>query len=172
MSTRRIVTTLGLVTAALITLTTAPVALAQPGPAEQSWIKAEPLADGSTQLTILGSPGAGSGFAPAAVPTTSPAVSRQFVPSGQQVNCPTGYACAVVIAIGGGGYFFKFYNYGTYTLSNWTGIGEYRNYQTGGAAFRAYGSAGQSLGCMAAGTGSNEINWNPIYTLKLTAAPC
>jgi hypothetical protein len=108
------------------------------------------------------------GFAPA--PTTSPAVSRQFLTNRNDFDCPNGYGCALV-PYGNGYYFFKFYNYGTYYLSYWSGTEAAFNAQTDGAAMRLYDSSGSQVKCIPA-YDWDYVDWEPIWSISLTASPC
>ena len=110
--------------------------------------------------------------APAAgVPSTSPAVSRTYIPSGGGWTCEPQYACAAV-PYGSGAYFFKFLHYDGYSLSNWTGTGFAVNNQTDRAAFRYDDVNGVQKGCVAAGVLRNGIDWGPIWRIRLTGAAC
>ncbi|GGV35641.1 hypothetical protein GCM10010182_69590 [Actinomadura cremea] len=70
---------------------------------------------------------------------------------------------------GNGVYVFRFYRYGAYSLSYWTGVGGIVNNQTGGAAIR-YDSGGGQIGCVPAGHGRGGIGWNPVWRIRLTAS--
>lgn len=113
----------------------------------------------------------------AQAPTTSPAaVSRTFSTT-WGFTCESGYACALV-PYGNGWYTFKFYYYGTYYMSNWSGIGVAYNDQTGGAAMRLLNSSGGQIECIR-GVGADGIahfddavDWGPIWRIRLTASNC
>ncbi len=114
------------------------------------------------------------GLTAAPAPNTSPAAAvRQYLPPGSpNVHCDVGYACASVPYGGNGGYYwFKFYKYGTYTLSNWYGVGGADNTQGFGAAMRILGANGQQRACVAPPV-RDLFDWTPVYYIKLTAAPC
>ncbi|MCO5972444.1 hypothetical protein [Actinoallomurus soli] len=120
---------------------------------------------------LQGPPSQPAGITPAAVPSTSPAVEHEFVGPNGSVDCPSGYACAGV-PYSTGALVFKFYTYGSYALSYWHGTGFVANVQTGGAATRLYDGNGGAAGCIPAGVGQNGINWDPIWTIALTASHC
>ncbi|MFD0904613.1 hypothetical protein [Actinomadura sediminis] len=124
--------------------------------------------DGSLTLHVSGGAAA---LTARAVPSTSPAVTRVFVPSGGSTSCPSGYACAGV-PYGSGAYVFKFYRYGSYSLSYWGGRGVLYNHQTGGAAARYDNSGGGQIGCVPAGVLRNGVNWDPVWRIRLTSAGC
>ena len=107
----------------------------------------------------------------AALPSTSPSVSREYVPSSGVKVCPTAYACATVPAGDGGWYAFSFTRYGTYSLHAWTGTGVGLSRQTGGAAFRWYDVNGRQLGCLRPNE-RKDINWTPVWSIRLTESPC
>jgi hypothetical protein len=102
-------------------------------------------------------------------PTTSPAAKERYWASGGGFYCYTGYVCATV-PYEGGYYVFKFYNYGTYRLSSWYGLGRLINNQSGGASARLQNKYGDEIGCMP--RGEVDINWDPIWYLQLTIPPC
>lgn len=108
----------------------------------------------------------------APAPTTSPAAAvRYWKPLGGSWLCETNYACASV-PYNGGEYIFKFYNYGSYYLSNW--FGPYSpaiNNQTGGAAMRLYNGSGVQVKCIPA-PGLDYQSWDPIWRIDLTSTPC
>ena len=90
-------------------------------------------------------------------------------------TCEPGLACASV-PYGGGWYVFKFYAYGTYNLSNWYGTDTAFNDQTGGAAMRLYNGSNAQVECI---RGQDPIahfdmnvNWTPIYKIRLTSSAC
>ncbi|GAB2684832.1 hypothetical protein [Kribbella swartbergensis] len=126
-------------------------------------------ADGSVMIGVTGAPA--STRAVAAAPSTSPAVERVFVSGSQTTPCKPGYACAAV-PYGNGAYIFKFIRYDGYSLSNWLGTGYFVNNQTGGAAARYDNVSGGQLGCVPAGYVRYNIDWNPVWRIRLTAAPC
>jgi hypothetical protein len=85
-------------------------------------------------------------------------------------GCPDGYACLYKGAGLQSGVMTKYYNYGSYNLTNVTGAHEFVNQQTGGA--KAYLCTGYG------GTGSCQLipalhygnyNFTPINSIKLTA---
>src|SRR5688572_20604442 len=83
----------------------------------------------------------------APAPTTSPAAASRVFQNNEDFLCADGYVCATV-PYGSGFYIFKFYNYGTYYLSNWFGVGIVFNNQTGAAAARLRNSSGSQLQCI------------------------
>lgn len=117
--------------------------------------------------------GPGSGVASAApAPSTSPSVShRYYSDAGGIPPCATGYVCTIV-AYGSGYYVFNFYDYGTYYLSNWLNWGGITNEQTGGAAARLYNANGHQTACLPPEDITGEVNWDPIWKIKLTARGC
>lgn len=64
---------------------------------------------------------------------------------------------------------FLFYDYGLYSVYEWTGIGVYNNRQTGGASYRFYRSNGQQIRCV---NGVNIQDLDPVYYVRLSATPC
>ncbi|MFC5823655.1 hypothetical protein [Nonomuraea insulae] len=64
---------------------------------------------------------------------------------------------------------FLFYDYGLYSVYNWTGIGVYNNRQTGGASYRFYRSNGTQIRCV---NGMNIEDLSPVYYVRLSATPC
>jgi hypothetical protein len=111
----------------------------------------------------------------ASAPTTSPAAASRVYHSTWGFTCESGYACASV-PYGSGWYVFKFYNYGTYSLSNWFGTDTAFNDQTGGAAMRLSNGSDVQVECIAGQTPEahfdTDVNWTPIYKIRLTASTC
>jgi hypothetical protein len=108
----------------------------------------------------------------ASPPSTSPTVSHTYYSSSSSIPaCSSGYACTIV-AYGSGYYVFNFYNYGTYSLSNWIGHGGLTNAQTGGAAVRTYNSSGNQISCYPAAHITAEVDWTPAWSIKLTSSGC
>lgn len=104
-------------------------------------------------------------------PETSPHVTHSWSKTAPYWgDCPTGYACAIV-PYNGGYTFFKFYYYGTYSLSNWYGRGSVYNHQTDGASMRLYDRNGAQLACIKAEWPWSG-NWDPVWSVRLTALPC
>jgi hypothetical protein len=113
----------------------------------------------------------------AVAPTTSPAAASRTFSTTFGFDCESGYACALV-PYRNGWYTFKFFNYGTYFLSNWFGHGVGFNDQTGGAAMRLRDSSGVQLECIR-GVGSDgvahfddDVDWGPIWRIQLTSSGC
>jgi hypothetical protein len=108
----------------------------------------------------------------ASAPTTSPVAASRTFQTTWNPDCPSDYACAWV-PYGNGRYLFKFYRYGTYYLSNWFGEEGYAaNNQTGGAAMRLYDSRNVQVQCIPGGFGEAFVDWNPVWSIRLTATPC
>ncbi len=108
----------------------------------------------------------------APAPSTSPSVSHPYYSDPAKIPaCRSGYACAIV-AYGSGYYVFNFYDYGTYSLSNWNGQGGLTNRQTGGAAFHIYNSGGGQIDCVSPAPITDEVNWSPAWSVKLTSTGC
>ncbi|WP_410641410.1 hypothetical protein [Amycolatopsis sp. lyj-346] len=109
----------------------------------------------------------------AAEPSTSPAPARRvWVSVGEVHDCPTGYACATPSWGPNGGWEFQFYNYGTYSLSNFYGdSGSISNSQTGNAGMRILDQNGRVIRCQWAGT-ADYVNWDPVYYITLSSTPC
>jgi hypothetical protein len=107
----------------------------------------------------------------AALPSTSPSVTREYIAPGRVKVCPQAFACANVPAGDGGWYAFSFTRYGTYSLHSWTGVGPAVSRQTGGAAFRWYDVNGRQLGCLRPNE-RKDINWSPVWSIRLTESPC
>jgi len=112
-----------------------------------------------------------------AAPTTSPAAASRTFSTTWGFTCESGYACALV-PYSNGWYTFKFFNYGTYALSNWLGTGVGFNDQTGGAAMRLLNNGGGQIECIR-GVGSDGLahfddneNWNPVFRIQLTPSGC
>lgn len=126
-------------------------------------------ADGSILIGVTGTPAASRSIA--AVPGTSPAVERVFVSGSQTTPCHPGYACAAV-PYGNGAYIFKFIRYDGYSVSNWFGTGYFVNNQTDNAGARWDNVSGGQLGCVPAGYVRYNIDWNPVWRVRLTAAAC
>jgi len=108
----------------------------------------------------------------ATAPSTSPSVSHTYYSNPANIPaCKSGYGCAIV-AYGSGYYVFNFYNYGTYSLSNWNGRGGLTNKQTGGAAVRVYNKSGTQIDCLSPANITYELDWTPAWSIKLTASGC
>jgi hypothetical protein len=111
----------------------------------------------------------------ASAPTTSPSAASRVFQSNSAFTCESGYACAAV-PYGSGWYIFKFYNYGTYYLSNWYGTGTAFNDQTGGAAMKLYNSSGTQVECIQGQTPEahydQNVDWTPIGNIRLTSSTC
>jgi len=127
-------------------------------------------------LSRVGGGAARSASVAAAEPSTSPAPARRvWVSVGELHDCPTGYACATPSwgANGAnGGWEFQFYNYGTYSLSNFTGnSGSINNSQTGNAGMRILDQNGKVIRCQWAGT-ADSVNWDPVWYISLSPTPC
>lgn len=159
----------GLIAAALLT-TAATMAPAQAAPAPKPPVTVTQGADGALILHFGRPAGKVANVTASAVPTTSPTVSHLFLPYGEYTDCPSGYACAAVPSASGW-YVFKFYNYGGYSLSYWSGTGSVWNNQTGGAALRVDDVNGSQLRCIAAGT-TKDVDWNPAWRIRLTSSGC
>lgn len=109
-------------------------------------------------------------------PRTSPA-ARGINESQDASNpsCYTGYVCQKVqmwnCHYGEDCRFreFLFYDYGLYSVYEWTGIGVHNNRQTGGASYRFYGSDGRQIDCV---NGLNIQDLDPVYYVRLSATPC
>ncbi|RFS82083.1 hypothetical protein D0T12_27940 [Actinomadura spongiicola] len=106
-----------------------------------------------------------------APPSTSPSVAQEFVKDGGTFTCPSQYACAALPG-SSGAHVFKFYKYGSYSLSYWLGKGSFANNQVDGAAARYDNVEGSQVGCVPAGILRNGIDWYPIWRIRLTAARC
>lgn len=109
-----------------------------------------------------------------AVPTTSPSgpstsVKRTFIESYENFVCAQGWACATV-PYANGWYLFSFYQYRTYNLSNWSGVGGTFNNQHSNASMRLYNGSNVQVLCIPAG--GPDVNWNPIWSIRLSATPC
>ncbi|WP_157236625.1 hypothetical protein [Promicromonospora sukumoe] len=112
-------------------------------------------------------------------PRTSPTAAqiREYQPDTQPV-CSPGYVCQKVPMWDGTNpemREFWFYDYGLYSVYQWTGIGRYLNRQTGGASYRTYDSAGRQIYCTGSGSdgyygGGNNLD--PVYYVRLSATPC
>ncbi|GAA5186061.1 hypothetical protein GCM10023322_31460 [Rugosimonospora acidiphila] len=111
-----------------------------------------------------------------AAPTTTPSAASRVFQTNRDYSCPVGDACAVV-PYANGWYIFKFYNYGTYYLSNWSGTDQAFNNQTGGAAMRLQNNSGGQLQCLhgiinLVGGYNPSVNWGPVYRIQLTSSLC
>ena len=112
-------------------------------------------------------------------PRTSPTAAqiREYQPDTQPV-CSPGYVCQKVQMWDGASpemREFWFYDYGLYSVYQWTGIGRYLNRQTDGASYRTYNSAGRQIKCTGSGSdgyygGMNDLD--PVYYVRLSATPC
>ncbi len=163
----------GLFTAAVAATTAfASPAGASPAPAGQaSAVTVRPGPHGSLTVHVSGRSAAAPALATPA-PSTSPSVTHQFVPDGGGFTCESGYACAGV-PYSTGVYVFKFYYYGSYSLSYWFNTGFVINNQTGGAAFRIYNSSGGQVRCFPASPNpQNGVDWDPIWSVRLTSSGC
>jgi hypothetical protein len=112
----------------------------------------------------------------ASAPTTSPAAASRVFQWNQDFNCESGYACATV-PYAGGYYIFKFYYYGTYSLSNWLNIGIAFNDQTNAAAMRLRDGNGTQVECIRGQIDGvahfdDWVDWNPIWRIQLTSSGC
>ncbi|MGW6277131.1 hypothetical protein [Kribbella sp. NPDC055071] len=136
----------------------AATALVLSGDATAQAVPAEPSASARPSVVV-------------ALPSTSPSVTREYIPPGRAKVCPTAYACASVPAGDGGWYAFSFTRYATYSLYSWTGQGTAVSRQTGGAAFRWYDVNGRQLGCLRPNE-RKDINWSPVWSIRLTESPC
>jgi len=106
-------------------------------------------------------------------PNTSPpaAVRYEYYGSGG-LQCQSGYACTTLeYPAGVIRWVFKFYYYGTYSLSHWSGTGWAANSQTGGAAMRLLDRNGYQITCVPAGDW-RYVNWDPVWFIRLTSSPC
>jgi hypothetical protein len=126
-------------------------------------------AGGAVQVGVVA--GSASSRSVAAIPSTSPAVEHVFITGSQTTTCNVGYACAGV-AYGNGTYVFKFVHYDGYSVSHWEGLGYFLNNQTGGAGARYDNQNGSERGCVPAGIIRSNLDWHPVYRIRLTAAPC
>ncbi|MFI2364047.1 hypothetical protein [Promicromonospora sp. NPDC019610] len=112
-------------------------------------------------------------------PRTSPTAAqiREYQPD-TQPTCSPGYVCQKVPMWDGASpemREFWFYDYGLYSVYQWTGIGRYVNRQTDGASYREYNSAGKQIYCTGSGSdgyygGSNNLD--PVYYVRLSPTPC
>ena len=122
-------------------------------------------------LAVIGAPTPAQAVPP---PSTWPTASQVLFTTNLNninVGCPYHHGCAVV-PYGNGWYVFKFYYYGIYYLSYWLGSGFVINYQSAGAAMRFYNSAGVQVLCLPAESAPIRMNWDPIWSIQLTASPC
>lgn len=131
---------------------------------------AERGTDGAYTVRVTGEAARSAQAAPP--PTTSPpAGSRTFIPNGGGFDCAPEWVCAGV-PYGGGIYLFKFRAYARYGLSNWFGTGFVINNQTGRAAARLEDNNLAQRACIPSPAVANGIGWDPIWYIRLTAAPC
>ncbi|MFG1628131.1 hypothetical protein [Kribbella sp. NPDC049227] len=167
--TRKLLAAAGVLAAVCTVAATAPAAQAVDAAPAGTRVTQTPLADGSVRVGVTGNE-APSPNAIAAVPSTSPAVEHVFLAPGGSTICKSGYACAFV-PYSNGFYVFKFVHYDGYSVSNWLNVGPFLNNQTGGAGAKWDNVNGRQLGCVAAGTGRN-VDWNPVWRVRLTASGC
>jgi hypothetical protein len=163
---RKLLAAAGVVAAVCAGITTVPTAQAA-GLVEYT---ATQQADGRV-LVKVSEGSVSSPRAVTAVPSTSPVVPHQFLGPGQSAYCDEQDACAAV-PYSNGFYFFKFKAYRGYALSNWFGTGTLINHQTQSAGARWDNVNGTQLGCVAAGSRRDNINWSPVWRIRLSAAPC
>lgn len=135
--------------------------------------QAAPAGSAGSALPGVGGGAAKSASVAAAEPSTSPAPARRvWVSIGEVHDCPAGYACATPSWGANGGWEFQFYNYGTYSLSNFTGnSGSINNSQTGNAGMRILDQNGKLIRCQWAGT-ADSVNWDPVWYITLSPTPC
>ncbi|MGW6277132.1 hypothetical protein [Kribbella sp. NPDC055071] len=126
-------------------------------------------ADGAVEVGVVA--GSASSRSIAAIPSTSPAVEHVFITGSQTTTCNVGYACAAV-PYGNGTYVFKFVHYDGYSVSYWGGLGYFVNNQTGNAGARYDNQNGSERGCVPAGIIRYNLDWGPVYRIRLTAAAC
>lgn len=91
-------------------------------------------------------------------------------------SCPSGYVCIYQGDIWDGGSYHpmvaRYYNYGTYNLSNMVGSYTVKNCQTGGAGVAAY-SGSNATGSLLWDLRTNNClsgmwtNMTPVYSLRL-----
>jgi len=163
--------TTGLAAAALLTVAAMAPAQAAPtpGPAPKPPVT---VTDGAKGAKIMHLGSSGGTETRRAAPSTSPAVTHVYLPSGSSTTCPSGYACAAV-PYGSGWYVFKFYDYGGYSLSYWGGKGQVVNNQTGTAAMRIDNVNGGQVRCFPpTGIVVGDIDWDPIWRVRLTSSGC
>jgi hypothetical protein len=156
-------------------LTAAGLAPAQAAPADRA--HAAPTHSVPTQQPTLTRPTSGLGMASSAPPSTSPAV---FSCNGKDdidiwttcTKCPSGYACAFVCCYQQVNYFFRFYYGGTYSLYYWHDTEELFNHQTSGWTVRTYGQSGGLLHCYPPRTAYYNVDWDPVWSIKLSSHVC
>ncbi len=115
--------------------------------------------------------------ATSAPPSTSPSV---FSCNGKDdidhwtacTKCASGYACAFMCCYNNANYFFRFYTGGTYSLYYWHNSENFYNHQTGGWTVKTYGQSGNLLHCYAPRTAYYTVDWDPVWSLKLSAQAC
>ncbi|MFD5079918.1 hypothetical protein [Streptomyces sp. NPDC058371] len=113
-------------------------------------------------------PGLSAKSAAAEPPTAWPKPNKiVHVPAGGSVTCDSGNLCTAVYDPTKADYVvFYLYYCDTYTLSNWSGSGSYRNSQTGGATAQFFGQSGNLLKSVPAGGSSSSYNWSPVYSIR------
>lgn len=115
---------------------------------------------------------------PAEAGTDAPAAdpAATGVVSAAATTCPSGYVCIYQGDIWDGGSYHpmvaRYYNYGTYNLSNMVGSYTVKNCQTGGAgvaAYSGYNATGSLLWDLRVNNCSTGMwtNFTPVYSLRL-----
>jgi hypothetical protein len=106
----------------------------------------------------------------AVAPGISPAAEQiRYVSDLHDYSCGSGRACFAVQDPTQGRYkVFDLFHCGTYNLSNWHGVGTFRNSQTGGAAVVLYDQNGPFPFEYPPAFWYYELNWDPVWRIK----PC
>jgi hypothetical protein len=122
---------------------------------------------------VLTMPATGPSALPAKSAAAEPPTAWPKPADIQHVSTPGGFSCAggnlctsVYDPTKGDYVVYSFYYCDTYTLSNWSGTGGYRNAQTGGATAHFYGKTGNELKSVPVGGSSSSYNWSPVYSIR------
>jgi hypothetical protein len=123
----------------------------------------------------LTSAGPATSMAALPPPSTSPSTfhcNGSNVPNWVKcIVCPAGAACAFVCCNTGVNWFFRFYN-GIYHLSYWHGLENLINNQTDGWTVRTLGQSGNLIHCYGERKTYDNVNWDPVWSIKLSSAAC
>jgi hypothetical protein len=127
----------------------------------------------STGNQILIAPAAPAGLRSAAVhpdavaPTTSPSVSTSHAASGTAYTCYSGDLCAVAWDPTTSSWkIFYLYECELYSLSYWSGDGNYYDNQSSSAHSYFYGESGNVLSSFYPQYTNVAYDWTPVYSIR------
>ncbi|CAL9279694.1 hypothetical protein [Streptomyces sp. SudanB182_2057] len=153
---------LGLVAALAVAL----AALFFAAPA-QAAAPVNPTAGSRVLVTPPAPHGASAKTVLASSPGISPSVSTSHLPPNTPYTCSSGNLCAVVWDPTTSDFkIFYLFNCAKYSLSYWSGNGNYYDAQTGGVTSYFYGQSGNVLKSFTPDFTNHTQDWSPVWSIR------